>query len=64
MGVGRDGLPCRSTFGEETAVPIVQVAGWAHGPVRTGMKRTKSLAYCGVRTPEYLARRESLSRLQ
>jgi hypothetical protein len=64
MWVGRNAPTGHFTFGEETTVPIVQVAVWAPGPVKTGMKKTKSPASSGVRTPERLARGESLSRLQ
>ena len=41
---------------ERYAVPILQEAGWAPGPVWTG---AKNLAYCGIRSPDRLACRES-----
>ena len=41
-------------------VPIVQEAGWASGPVWTSVE---NLASTGIRSPERLARSESLYRL-
>ena len=41
-------------------VPIVQEAGWAPGPVWTGVE---NLAPTGIRFPDRPARRESLYRL-
>ena len=42
-------------------VPIVQEAGWATGPVWTG---TENLAPTGIRSPDRLARSQSLYRLR
>jgi hypothetical protein len=42
-------------------VPIVQGAGWAHGPVWTG---AENLAPNGIRFPDRAARSESLYRLR
>ena len=41
-------------------VPIVQEAGWAPGPVRTG---AENLAPTGFRSPDCPARSQSLYRL-
>ena len=41
-------------------VPIVQEAGWAPGPVWTG---AENFAPTGIRSPDRLARNESLYRL-
>ena len=41
-------------------VPIVQEAGWASGPVWTGVE---NLALTGIRSPDRRARRQSLYRL-
>jgi len=40
-------------------VPIVQVSGWASGPVWTG---AENLAPTGIRSPDRPARRQSLYR--
>jgi hypothetical protein len=48
------------TFGTDP-VPIVQVAGWVSGPVRTG---ADNLAPTGIRSHVRPARRESLHRLR
>ena len=45
---------------EGDAVPFVQVAGWAPGPVWTGMDKIKSLAPGGVRVPKGPALGETL----
>jgi hypothetical protein len=45
---------------EREAVPIVQEAGWASGPMWTG---AENLAPTGVQTPARPARSESLYRL-
>ena len=52
--------PGRFTSGNDP-VPIVQEAGWATGPVRTG---ADNLAPTGTRSPVRPARRESLYRLR
>ena len=38
-------------------VPIIQEAGWAPGPVRTG---AENLAHTGIRSPDRPARSQSL----
>jgi len=35
---------------ERAPIPIVQEAGWASGPVGTGLEKRKSLASTGFRT--------------
>jgi hypothetical protein len=45
----------------KSPVPILQDAGWAPGPVRTG---AENLAPTGIRSPDLLARSESLYRLR
>jgi len=45
---------------ETGRVPIVQEAGWAPGPVWTGVRKRKFLAHALVRTPNRPARSESL----
>jgi hypothetical protein len=42
-------------------LPIVQKAGWASGPVRTG---AENLAHNGIRSPDRPARRQSVYRLR
>ena len=51
--------PGRFTPGKDP-VPIVQVVGWAPGPVQTGVK---NLASTGIRSPDRPARSQSLYRL-
>jgi hypothetical protein len=45
---------------ERDPVPIVKKAGWAPGPAWTG---AENLASTGIRSPDCLARSESLYRL-
>jgi hypothetical protein len=45
---------------ERDPVPVVQEAGWAPGPVWTA---AENLAPTGIRSPDRLARSESLYRL-
>jgi hypothetical protein len=52
--------PGRFKSGNDS-VPIVQEAGWAPGPVRTG---ADNLTPTGIRSPVRSARRESLYRLR
>jgi hypothetical protein len=52
--------PGRFTPWERDPVPIVQEAGWAPGPVWTGVE---NLASTGIRSPDRPARSESLYRL-
>jgi len=53
MGVGgQPHDPATSTPGKDP-VPIVQVVGWAPGPVWTG---AENLAPTGIRSPDRLAR--------
>jgi len=44
--------------------PIVQEAGWASGPVWTGVEKVQFLTDTGVRTPNRPARSEPLYRLR
>ena len=53
-------LSGRFTPGKETPVPIVQEAGWAPGPVRTGGGNVASI---GIRSPESPAHIELLDTL-
>jgi hypothetical protein len=55
---GQRQSPAAFTSGKD-AVPIVQEAGWASGPVWTG---AENLAPTGIRSPDRPARSESLSR--
>jgi len=61
MGVGvKPHAPAASTPGEEP-LPIAQEAGWAPGPVWTGVE---SFAPTGIRSPDRSARSQSLYRLR
>ena len=57
---GQRHAPAAFTPGKDP-VPIVQEAGWAPGPVWTG---AENLASTGIRSPDLLARSESLYRLR
>ena len=60
MGVGcQPHAPATSTPRKDP-VPIVQEKGWAPGPVWTG---AENLAPTGIRSPDRLARSQSLYRL-
>ena len=51
--------PCPGHFTpRKDPVPIVQEAGWAPGPFRTG---AENIAFTGIRSPEHAARSESES---
>src|SRR5215469_12315361 len=56
---GQRHTPAAFTPGKDP-VPIVQEAGWASGPVWTGVE---NLAPTGIRSPDRPARRQSLYRL-
>jgi hypothetical protein len=53
--------PGRSLPPEKDPVLILQEAGWVPGPVRTG---TENIASTGIRSPDCLARSQSLYRLR
>jgi hypothetical protein len=60
-GEGSASRPGRSLPPGKDAVPIVQEAGWAPGPVWTGVE---NLAPTGIRSPDRQARSQSLYRLR
>jgi hypothetical protein len=57
MGVGGKRHAPTALPREREPVPTVQEAGWDPGPVRTG---AEYLAPTGIRSPDHLARSESL----
>jgi hypothetical protein len=60
MGVGGQRHASAAFTPGRDPVPVVQEAGWAPGPVWTGVE---DLARTGIRSPDRPARSESLHRL-
>ena len=60
MGVGGQRHTPATLPPRKDPVPIVQEAGWAPGPVRTG---AENLTYAGIRSLDHPVRSESLYRL-
>jgi len=56
---GQRHAPAALPLGKKDPVPIVQEAGWAAGPIRTG---AENLAHTGIRSPKIQACRHSLQR--
>lgn len=49
----------RQPYPRKRTLPIAEGAGWAQGPIQTGMEKIKSLAHTSVLTPNRPARSAS-----